>query len=137
MPSLVQVGLRPAEESGGVRKRATATAVGVVALALLVGGIMLLVLLQGSLIASIESAARHEAQEAIAQMQDQDVARSRTIYCRHRARRADRPDPEPGRGRRAGACAHRGGQAAYRPPTRPGPGPDRRGAERGEQRRRR
>ncbi|MGY2743197.1 sensor histidine kinase [Pseudarthrobacter sp. O4] len=67
---------RPASRRGewGVRKRATATALGVVAMALLVGGVTLLVLLQGALIASTESAARHEALEVIVQIQDQDVA---------------------------------------------------------------
>ncbi|MCU1548506.1 MAG: hypothetical protein JWO29_1457 [Arthrobacter sp.] len=58
----------------GVRKRATATALGVVAMALLVGGVTLLLMLQGALIASTESAARHEGLEVIVQMRDQDVA---------------------------------------------------------------
>ncbi|MFF2242805.1 sensor histidine kinase [Arthrobacter sp. NPDC058130] len=58
----------------GVRKRATATAVGVVALALLIGSVALIGSLQGSLIASTESAARQEAQEVIVHMRDDDVA---------------------------------------------------------------
>lgn len=58
----------------GVRKRATATAVGVVALALLVGGIALIASLQGSLVASTESAARQEALEVVVHMRDEDVA---------------------------------------------------------------
>jgi signal transduction histidine kinase len=58
----------------GVRKRATATALGVVAMALLLGGVTLLVLLQQSLRASTEAAARHEALEVIVQMRDHDVA---------------------------------------------------------------
>lgn len=67
---------RPAsrEREWGVRKRATATALGVVAMALLVSGVILLVLLQHALIASTESDARHEALEVIVQMRDQDVA---------------------------------------------------------------
>ncbi|CAI3798255.1 sensor histidine kinase [Pseudarthrobacter sp. MM222] len=58
----------------GVRKRATATAMGVVAVALLIGGFTLLVLLQGALAASTESGARHEALEVVVQMRDQGVA---------------------------------------------------------------
>ena len=67
---------RPASRAGqwGVRKRATATALGVVAMALLLGGVTLLVLLQGSLVASTESDARHEAQEVIVVMRDHGVA---------------------------------------------------------------
>jgi signal transduction histidine kinase len=57
----------------GVRKRATASALGVVALALLIGGVALIASLQGSLIASTESAARQEAQEVIVHLRDQDV----------------------------------------------------------------
>lgn len=57
----------------GVRKRATASAVGVVALALLIGGVALIASLQGSLIGSTESAARQEAQEVIVHLRDQDV----------------------------------------------------------------
>ena len=58
----------------GVRKRLTAVAVGVVALALLVGGVILLVLLQTSLIASTESAAGQKVQDVIAELHDLDVA---------------------------------------------------------------
>lgn len=57
----------------GVRKRSTAVAVAVVALALLVGGMILLMLLQTSLIASTESGARQKAQDVIAELADQDV----------------------------------------------------------------
>ncbi len=57
----------------GVRKRATATAVGVVAVALLIGGLTLLVLLQNSLISSTETAARRKAEDVITQVRDQDV----------------------------------------------------------------
>jgi signal transduction histidine kinase len=67
---------RPASRGGqwGVRKRATATALGVVSVALLIGGITLLVLLQRALAASTESAARHEALEVVVQMRNQGVA---------------------------------------------------------------
>ncbi|WHP61100.1 ATP-binding protein [Arthrobacter sp. KFRI-F3372] len=58
----------------GIRKRATATAVAVVAGALLVGGIILLVLLQTSLVATTEAAARQKAQDVITLIADQDVA---------------------------------------------------------------
>ena len=58
----------------GVRKRATATAVLVVAGALLVGGLILLVLLQTSLVASTEANARLEAADVIAQMSGDEVA---------------------------------------------------------------
>ncbi len=58
----------------GVRKRATATAVLVVAAALAVGGLVLLVLLQTSLVASTETAARRQAADVIAQISGQDVA---------------------------------------------------------------
>jgi signal transduction histidine kinase len=66
---------RPASSGGewGVRKRATATALGVVAVALLIGGVILLLLLQGALAASTESAARHEALEVVVQMRDEGV----------------------------------------------------------------
>ncbi|MET3811522.1 hypothetical protein [Arthrobacter sp. UYEF3] len=56
----------------GVCKRATATAVPVAA-ALVVGGLVLLVLLQTSLVASTETAARRQAADAIAQISGQDV----------------------------------------------------------------
>ncbi|MFP3579072.1 ATP-binding protein [Arthrobacter sp. SIMBA_036] len=56
----------------GIRKRATATAVGVVAAALLVGAIVLLVLLQTSLAADAEGTARQKAQDVAAQLGDPD-----------------------------------------------------------------
>jgi len=58
----------------GVRKRATATAVLVVAAALAVGGLVLLVLLQTSLVASTEKNARQQAADVIAQISGQDVS---------------------------------------------------------------
>ncbi len=56
-----------------MRKRATATAVVVVALALLVGGITLLVLLQTSLISSTEAASRSTAADLAAQISDRGL----------------------------------------------------------------
>ncbi|WP_024366849.1 ATP-binding protein [Arthrobacter sp. TB 26] len=58
----------------GVRKRATATAVLVVAAALAVGGLVLLVLLQTSLVASTETSARQQSFDVIAQISGQDVS---------------------------------------------------------------
>jgi predicted nucleic acid-binding protein len=58
----------------GLRKRSTAVAVAVVALALLLGSVVLLGLLQTSLSASTESAARRKAHDVIAQVEDQDIA---------------------------------------------------------------
>ena len=58
----------------GLRKRSTAVAVAVVALALLLGSVVLLGLLQASLSASTESAARRKAHDVIAQVEDQDIA---------------------------------------------------------------
>ncbi len=60
--------------SWGVRKRSTAVAVAVVALALLLGSLVLLGLLQSSLSASTETAARRKAHDVIAQIEDQDIA---------------------------------------------------------------
>ena len=57
----------------GVRKRATASAVVVVAGALLVAGSILLILLQTYLSASTETAALRKADDVIAQMADNDV----------------------------------------------------------------
>ncbi|WP_354217955.1 ATP-binding protein [Arthrobacter sp. UYCo732] len=57
-----------------MRKRATATAVLVVAAALAVGGIVLLALLQSSLVASTETTARQQSFDVIAQISGQDVA---------------------------------------------------------------
>ncbi|WP_264357203.1 sensor histidine kinase [Pseudarthrobacter sp. MM222] len=58
----------------GVRKRSTAAAVAVVAVALLAGGLVLLALLETSLTASTESAARQRTQDVIAQLVvDQDI----------------------------------------------------------------
>lgn len=64
----------PSSNRWGIRKRATATAVAVVAGALLVGGIILLVLLQTSLVAATEAAARQKAQDVSVHIADQDVA---------------------------------------------------------------
>jgi signal transduction histidine kinase len=61
----------------GVRKRATATAVFVVAVALLIGGLTMLVLLQTSLVAAAEIAARGEATEVAAQISGQGVNEGR------------------------------------------------------------
>jgi len=61
----------------GVRKRATATAVLVVAAALIIGGLTMLVLLQKSLVATAEVAARGEATEVAAQINDQGLAEGR------------------------------------------------------------
>ncbi|GAA4659470.1 sensor histidine kinase [Arthrobacter cryoconiti] len=66
-----QRNLRPA---WGVRKRATATAVVVVALALVAGGLLLLVLLQTSLIATTERAATAKAADVAALITSQDVS---------------------------------------------------------------
>jgi signal transduction histidine kinase len=57
----------------GIRKRATATAVAVVAAALLVGGIILLLLLQTSLVSATEAAARQKSRDVVTQIVDQDV----------------------------------------------------------------
>ncbi|MGY2746767.1 sensor histidine kinase [Arthrobacter sp. UYCu723] len=58
----------------GVRKRSTAAAVAVVAMALLVGGLVLLALLETTLTAATESAARQKTQDVIAQLAvDQDI----------------------------------------------------------------
>jgi signal transduction histidine kinase len=58
----------------GVRKRSTAAAVTVVAMALLAGGLVLLSLLETTLTASTESAARQKTEDVIAQlMVDQDM----------------------------------------------------------------
>ncbi|SDL23347.1 cell wall metabolism sensor histidine kinase WalK [Arthrobacter sp. ok362] len=61
----------------GVRKRSTAVAVGVVAVALLLGGVVLLFLLQASLTRSSDAAARQKAQDVVAEMDDMDVADAR------------------------------------------------------------
>lgn len=52
----------------GVRKRSTAAAVAVVAVALLAGGLILLALLETTLTASTESAARQKTQDIVAQL---------------------------------------------------------------------
>ncbi len=57
----------------GVRRWATATAVAVVGAALVLGGVLLLVLLQNSLIATTEAAARHRAQDVAYQITSQDL----------------------------------------------------------------
>ena len=57
----------------GVRKRSTAVAVGVVAVALLLGGLVLLVLLQASLARSSDAAAQQKALDVIAEMEDMDI----------------------------------------------------------------
>ncbi len=62
------------EHRWGVRKRSTAVAVGVVAMALLLGGVLLLVLLQTSLARSTDTAARQKTLDVIAEMEDLDVA---------------------------------------------------------------
>lgn len=67
-------GSRGGASHWGVRKRLTAVAVSVVAWALLVGGVILLVLLQTSLIASTESAAGQKVQDVIAELDDLDIA---------------------------------------------------------------
>ncbi|MDJ0313860.1 HAMP domain-containing sensor histidine kinase [Arthrobacter sp. H35-D1] len=58
----------------GVRGRATATAVTVVALALVAGGLLLLLLLQSSLIATSESTAKNKAADVAALIASQDVS---------------------------------------------------------------
>ncbi len=65
---------RPIRRAWGVRKRATATAVTVVALALVAGGLLLLVLLQSSLIATTEGAAKAKATDVAAMITSQDVS---------------------------------------------------------------
>ncbi|MET4094244.1 ATP-binding protein [Arthrobacter sp. UYCu712] len=70
----------------GVRKRSTAAAVAAVALAQLVGGLVLLALLGTALTASTESAARQKAQDIIAQLavdQDFDDATEYVISTGH------------------------------------------------------
>jgi signal transduction histidine kinase len=58
----------------GVRKRSTAAAVAVVAVALLAGGLVLLALLESTLTASTESAARQKTQDVVAQLAvDEDI----------------------------------------------------------------
>jgi signal transduction histidine kinase len=68
---------RRGETRWGVRKRSTAVAVGVVAVALLLGGVILLVLLHTSLVASTDSAARQKALDVVAEMEDMDVEDAR------------------------------------------------------------
>ena len=58
----------------GVRKRATATAITVVALALVAGGVLLLVLLQTSLIAATETVAKSKAADVVALIAAHDVS---------------------------------------------------------------
>ena len=58
----------------GVRRRSTAVAVGVVALALLLGGVVLLGLLRASLASSTDATARQKTLDVIAEMAGQDVA---------------------------------------------------------------
>ncbi|WP_334173002.1 sensor histidine kinase [Sinomonas sp.] len=57
----------------GIRRWATAVAVAVVGAALVLGGVLLLVLLQHSLITTTESSARHRAQDVAYQIASQDV----------------------------------------------------------------
>ncbi|WP_230085258.1 sensor histidine kinase [Arthrobacter sp. AQ5-05] len=57
-----------------MRKRATLTAVTVVALALITGGVLLLVLLQASLIATTETVAKNKAADVAALINSQDVS---------------------------------------------------------------
>ena len=61
----------------GVRKRSTAVAVGVVAVALLLGGVVLLGLLQASLARSIDASAKQKALDVVAEMDDMDVKDAR------------------------------------------------------------
>ncbi|MBG0741688.1 HAMP domain-containing histidine kinase [Paeniglutamicibacter antarcticus] len=58
----------------GIRNQSTAAAVGVVALALLAGGVLLLVLLQNALTASTDSVLRTKANDVAALITSQDVA---------------------------------------------------------------
>lgn len=58
----------------GVRKRATLTAVTVVALALIAGGVLMLVLLQTSLLAATESVAKNKVADIAALIASQDVS---------------------------------------------------------------
>ena len=60
-----------------MRKRSTAVAVGVVAVALLLGGLVLLVLLQASLARSSDAAAQQKALDVIAEMEDMDIEDAR------------------------------------------------------------
>ncbi|MDQ0821208.1 MULTISPECIES: cell wall metabolism sensor histidine kinase WalK [unclassified Arthrobacter] len=67
-------GSRRRRNRWGVRKRSTAAAVAVVAMALVAGGLVLLALLETTLTASTESAARQKTQDVIAQLVvDQDL----------------------------------------------------------------
>ena len=61
----------------GVRKRATATAVAFVAAALIVGGLILLLLLQNALVASTETLTRLQAEDVIAHIAEQDLDEAR------------------------------------------------------------
>ena len=65
---------RNARRGWGVRKRATLTAVTVVALALITGGVLLLVLLQTSLISTTETVAKNKAADVAALITSQDVS---------------------------------------------------------------
>lgn len=69
----------------GVRKRATATAIGVVAAALLVGGLILLLMLQKALVASTETLTRLQAEDVIAHIAEQDLDEA-ARYVRSSAR---------------------------------------------------
>lgn len=74
-PALGPTPVRPhMRNSWGVRKRATATAITVVALALVAGGVLLLVLLQTSLIAATETAAKTRVADVAALITSQDVS---------------------------------------------------------------
>ncbi|WP_427017332.1 sensor histidine kinase [Pseudarthrobacter sp. P1] len=65
---------RPGRPPWGVRKRATATAVAVVAGALLIGGVLLLVLLQASLVSTTKTASQRVAADVAALITSQDVS---------------------------------------------------------------
>lgn len=69
----------------GVRKRATATAVAFVAAALLIGGLILLVLLQRALVASTERLTRLQAEDVVAHIAEQDLEEAAN-YVRSAAR---------------------------------------------------
>ena len=59
--------------SWGLRKRSTAAAVAVVAVALLVGGVIWIALLQSTLTASLDTSSLRKAQNVIVQLADYDV----------------------------------------------------------------
>ena len=71
--STVPSGRARRRASWGLRKRSTAAAVAVVAVALLLGGVIWIALLQSTLTASLDTASVRKAQNVIVELADHDV----------------------------------------------------------------